>query len=103
MENVDREMVKKKKEEETKEKPVEKKTIKEKKDAKVKVVKDVETFSISESLEKMNIKPLDAVGFLNFYGLSEDFKKEFETGKADSKFSEEEFSEMYKRYIEREI
>ena len=62
-----------------------------------------EKFSISELLEKNNIKALNAVGFLNYFGLSEDFKEEFETGIAKIKFFESEFNDMYKRYIEREI
>lgn len=92
-------MVKKKKEE-SKEKTSEKKTSK-----KTTAVKkdDVEKFSISELLEKNNIKALTAVGFINHYGLNDDFKEEFETGESVIKLSENEFDDMYKRYIEREI
>ena len=62
-----------------------------------------EEYSISFLLEKNNVKPLYAVGFLEYYDLSEDFKKEFEIGEVNKKFSEEEFNKMYKEYIEREI
>jgi len=93
-------MVKKKKEESKKE-TSEKKTINEKTTSKK--VMDVEKFSISELLEKNTIGALNAVGFLNHYGLSDEFKEEFETGNAVIKFSEEEFSEMYRKYLEREI
>ena len=63
----------------------------------------IEKFSLNELFEKNNIKPLQAVGFLGHYGLSENFKKEVETGTIIVKFSEGEFNDMYKRYIEREI
>lgn len=92
-------MVKKKKEEKT-EKTLKKKTINEKTNVKRKDI-EIEKFSISELLEKNNIKPLNAVGFLNYYNLSEEFKKEFETRQAVVKFSEGEFNNMYERYIKR--
>lgn len=63
----------------------------------------VEEFSISELLEMNQIKPLYAVGFLDYYGLTEDFKKEFETEEVMTKFSEKEFSDMYENYMKREI
>ncbi len=87
-------MAKKKKEEKKEEKPQKEKVIEN---------VEVEKYSISELLKNNKVVALHAVGFLNFYGLSEDFKKEFVTGEVDIKFSEEEFNEMYKRYIEREI
>jgi len=88
----------KKKKEEIKEKPSLKKT-----DDSKGVNIEIEKFSISELLEKYNIKPLNAFGFLNYFGLTEDFKKEFETKKANVKFSEGEFNDMYERYMKREI
>lgn len=94
-------MAKKKTEEKKTETSVEKTTtpkVQQKKE-----VENVEKFSISELLKKNTVKPIYAVGFLNYYGLSEEFKKEFETDEEVIKFSEEEFDEMYKKYIEREI
>lgn len=91
----------KKKNEDKKEKPSQKKTMK----SEI-VTEDtikIEKFSISELLAKNSIKPLNAVGFLNYYGLEDDFRKEFESGKKLTEFSEGEFEDMYKRYIEREI
>ena len=92
-------MVKKKKEEQ-KEKPSQKKPVKKNK---IEEVVEVEEFSIAELLEKNNIKPLDAVGFINYYGLSDDFRREFETNMIINKFSEGEFNDMYERYMKREI
>lgn len=91
----------KKKNEEKKEKPSQKKPVKTNKieDANV----EIEEFSIAELLAKKSIKPLNAVGFLNYYGLDEDFKKEFENRIVINKFSEGEFDDMYKRYMKREI
>ena len=94
-------MAKKKNEETEIEKPLKKTTPK--KSQQKNDVEVVETFSISELLKKFDVKPLMAVGFLNYYGLSEDFKKEIENEEEGIKFSEEEFDNMYKRYIEREI
>ena len=65
--------------------------------------KNVEKFSIYVLLENHNIKPLDAVGFLEYYGLVENFAKEMAEGDAVVEFTEEEFNDMYERYIKREI
>lgn len=92
----------KKKSEEKKEKPSPKKNIKTANVIEENNV-DIEKFSISELLEKKGIKPLKAVGFLNYYGLEDVFRKEFENKGVVVKFSEGEFDDMYKRYIEREI
>lgn len=90
-------MVKKKNEEKKTKTPIKsEKTI-----SKTKI--NVEKYSLNEIFEKKNIKPLDAVGFLNYYGLTENFRKEFEDNECIVKFSEGEFDDMYKRYIEREI
>ena len=90
-------MVKKKKEEEkTPQKKTNKKTVNE-------VGITIEKYPISKLLEKNKINSFNAVGFLNYYGLSEDFRLEFETGKSVNKFSEAEFEDMYERYLEREI
>lgn len=91
-------MVKKKKEKE--DKIIDEKPIKKKENDNI---EDIEKFPISKLLEKNNIESFHAVGFLNYYGLTEDFKIEFETGDSISEFSDEEFDDMYKRYIEREI
>lgn len=64
---------------------------------------EVKKYSLQELFEKHNIKPLQAVGFLGHYGLSENFKREFETDECVVKFSEGEFNDMYRRYLEREI
>jgi len=91
-------MVKKKKE-----------TKKEKPSPKTKVNKieektiEFDEYSISELLEKNRIKPLNAVGFLNYYGLTEDFRKEVEENICINKFSIGEFKDMYERYVKREI
>lgn len=63
----------------------------------------IEKFSLQELFEKHKVKPLQAVGFLGYYGLSEYFKKEFKNDEYVIKFSEGEFNDMYRRYIEREI
>lgn len=91
-------MVKKKKEEgkQTPQKKTSKNNSKE-------VSINIEKYSLSELLKKHRINVLNTVGFLNYYGLNEDFKLEFETGESKNKFSEGEFEDMYKRYIEREI
>lgn len=90
----------KKKNEEKKEKPSQKKPVKKNK---IEEVVEVEEFSIAELLDKNNIKPLEAVGFLNYYGLSDDFRREFENNIIINKFSEGEFNDMYERYMKREI
>lgn len=64
---------------------------------------DVDMFSISELLEKNKIKPINAAGFLNHYGLTEQFMREVENNEQIIKFSESEFSDMYERYLERKI
>ena len=64
---------------------------------------NVEKYPITELLEKNKIKPLNAVGFLNYYNLTEEFKLAFETGECNIKFSEGEFNDMYERYNQREI
>ena len=92
-------MAKKKKEEKEEETPKKKPVQKKKEEGKINIKK----FSISELLENYQINPLNAVGFLNYYGLSEEFKKEFETKEKVVEFSESEFENMYKRYIERKI
>lgn len=96
-------MAKKKKEEEV----VEDKPSSKKKVSKVNIQKtapiNIEKYSISELIEEYKIKPVDAVAFLNYYGLSEQFKKEFESNESEIKFSEGEFEDMYKRFMEREI
>lgn len=91
----------KKKNGDKKEKPSVKRTTK--KDKIEEVVVDIEKYSITELLEKNKIKPLHAVGFLSYYGLTDDFRREFENGIITNKFSEGEFKDMYKRYNEREI
>ena len=68
-----------------------------------KQVGEIEKFSISELLGKNQIKPLFAIGFLDYYGLSEDFKKEVENNEKIIEFSDEEFNNMYEEYIKREI
>ena len=91
----------KKKNEEKKEKTVPKKTMK-----KVDVGisgKEIEKFSLSELLQKHKIEPLNAVGFLNYYGLTEEFKKEFEGNDTNVEFSNGEFNDMYERYMKRGI
>ena len=88
----------KKKKEETEDKSSPKKVSKAVKTVPI----NIEKFSISELLAKNNIKPVNAVAFLNYYGLSDEFKKEFE-GKEIIKFSEGEFDDMYKRFMERGI
>lgn len=89
----------KKKKEESVDKPSPKKATKTVKTAPINIRK----YSISELLKKNSIKPVNAVAFLNYYGLSEEFKKEFE-GKEDIvKFSEGEFDDMYRRFMERGI
>lgn len=88
-------MAKKKKEEE-KIKPSPKKT-----NSKPNI--PIEKYSLKELFENNNIKPLNAVGFLSYYGLTENFKKEFEDNEITVKFSEGEFKDMYERYIGREI
>ena len=89
----------KKKKEEIEDKPSPKKTTKPIKTAPI----SIEKYSISELLEKNNIKPVNAVAFLNYYGLSEEFKKEFEGEEVAVKFSEGEFDDMYERFMKREI
>ena len=89
----------KKKSEDKKEKPAPKKTAKTSNDE----VIVVEKYSISELLESNKVKPLDAVGFLNYYGLTENFKKEIEYGEVIVRFSKGEFNDMFERYIKREI
>ena len=64
---------------------------------------DIDVFSISELLEMKKLKPFNAIGFLEYYKLTEVFKKEFESGEASVKFSEGEFEDMYNRYLQREI
>lgn len=91
----------KKKNEDKKEKPSVKNSIK--KDKIEEVVIDIEKYSITELLEKNKIKPLHAVGFLNYYGLTDDFRREFENNVVITKFSEGEFKDMYERYNKREI
>lgn len=86
-------MVKKKKEE-VKDKPSPKKT--------VEVVEKIEKYPIAVLFEKNNIRPMNALGFLKFYGLSEDFAKEHEGIELDG-FSQEEFMDLYERYMKREI
>lgn len=66
-------------------------------------VVEIEKFSISELLEKNEIKPRSAVGFLEYFGLTGQFKKEFETGEVEIMFSEGEFDDMFERYMKREI
>ena len=88
----------KKKTEEKKDSPSPKKTAKVKK-----VDVNIEKYSISELLEKNKIKPLYAVMFLEYYGLEEEFKKEFENNECVVKFSQGEFDDMYERMIRREI
>lgn len=92
----------KKKSEEKKEKTVPKKTTKPKIDV-GSLGMEIKQFSISELLQKHKIKPLDAVGFLNYYGLTEEFKNEFETNEVKTKFSDGEFSDMFERYMKRGI
>ena len=88
----------KKKSEEKKEKPSPKKI---NKLPEVKI--DIEKYSISELLEVNKIKPLDAVGFLKYYGLTEDFRKEIEDKEVVREFSKGEFADMYERYMKRGI
>lgn len=88
-------MVKRKKEE-TNTKPSQKKT-----NSKPNI--PVEKYSLNELFEQNGIKPLNAVGFLNYYGLTENFRKEFEDKEITIKFSNGEFKDMYERYIGREI
>lgn len=64
---------------------------------------NINKYSLYELLEMKKIKPLNAVGFLNYYGLADSFKKEFEDNDVIVKFSEGEFDDMYERYIKREI
>lgn len=90
----------KKKTEEKEDKPSPKKTVK---SVQKNVVIDVEKYSISELLEMNKLKPLNAVGFLNYYGLVEDFRKEIENKESVVKFSKGEFDDMYERYNKREI
>lgn len=92
----------KKKSEEKKEKTVPKKTIRPKVDVKS-IGMEVKKFSLSELLQKHKIKPLNAVGFLNYYGLAEEFKNEFESNEVNVKFSDGEFNDMYERYMKRGI
>ena len=89
-------MAKKKKEEKKIEEPKEK-TIKKEE------VVEVEKFPVSQLLENHKIKPIYAVGFLEHYGLTDDFKKEFEDSRIINMFSVEEFENMYDKYIKREI
>ena len=86
----------KKKNEEEKTKPSSKKT-------NLKQNIPIEKYSLTELFEKKGIKPLSAVGFLSYYGLTENFKKEFEDNEITVKFSDGEFDDMYERYIGREI
>ena len=92
----------KKKSEEKKEKTVPKKTVKPKADINS-LGMEVKKFSLSELLQKNKIKPLNAVGFLNYYGLTENFNKEIENREVSVKFSEGEFNDMYERYMKRGI
>lgn len=96
-------MVNKKKNEDKIEKPPQKKTTKKPKTSIKEDKIEIEKFPLSELLGKYKIKPLKAVGFLTYYGLDEVFKKEFESQENIIEFSEGEFEDMYKRYIEREI
>lgn len=64
---------------------------------------EIEKYSLNELFEKNNIKPLNAVGFLSYYGLTDKFKEEFENNEIIVKFSNGEFNDMYERYMRREI
>ena len=88
---------------EEKKKETKTKTTTKKKTSEKPVNDDVEKFSISELIGKKKIKPLYAIGFLNYYGLSEDFKKEVENNEKVIEFSEKEFDDMYENYMKREI
>ena len=99
-------MAKKKTEEKLEEKvdeKIDKPLTKKNKPKKENEVINIKKYPVSELLEKHNIKPLNAVGFLEYYGLTEDFKREFEKEENKVKFSEGEFEDMYERFIRREI
>ena len=63
----------------------------------------IEKYSLKDLFEKNNVAPLNAVVFLNYYDLTENFRKEFENDEITVKFSDGEFNDMYERYIGREI
>lgn len=65
---------------------------------------DIEKYSIGELLELNNIRPLKAVAFLDYYGLTDQITKEVENnGEGVIKFSKGEFDDMYERYNNRRI
>lgn len=92
----------KKKNEDKKEKPSQKRVTASKKPMKQEEV-DIEKYPVHVLLEKHKVKPLNAVGFLTYYGLDEVFRRDFENQEMSIMFSEGEFVDMYERYIEREI
>lgn len=64
---------------------------------------NIKKFSIIELFEKNNIKPLDAVGFLEHYGLTEIFEQDIGKEENIIEFSNGEFKDMFERYMKREI
>lgn len=64
---------------------------------------NIKKYSILELFEKNKIKPLDAVGFLEHYGLTKSFEQEMGSEEKIVEFSNGEFNDMFERYMKREI